>query len=466
MASDQEILFHRTFLSLDLALKIWNEDYNHQNSPGGKPPNRQSKIDSDPLYAYHVQQGPPWPHKAPGDPASSDKKYNALLARSNGSLESLVIVTKRGMSGQDFASVATPWEKSNSVMCGGKFNPVVNEMMEVTGHSAKILDYQLIRPAGVFSYDSGGNPRIDIEDDIKNGVPLMLWLGQMWDSGGGLRGVPPSEGWETYGKYSGGIDVAVLPNGEVRTAVGHLHTSNNGHAISTISPLDFWTPGQRLVASAIRKFTDRISSAAVKGFSNAIKAPTKQLAESTVARLAPKTLPGVAVPTPAVLPAQTIGKRTLLLADDMDVFKPYLSSSTAEAGWYDIVIHGSPESFYILQNGVWKTVSVKEVANIVRPLVGKNDKIRLLACESASRGGPAQELANELKLTVWAPSKSVYPVKGVPIKDANGKVIKFNSAKSFVPDGGKFYQFDPAGGSTIMAGPGRQVNQHVVKRKK
>ena len=83
-----------------------------------------------------------------------------------------------------------------------------------------------------------------------------------------------------------------------------------------------------------------------------------------------------------------------------------------------------------------------------------------------SRGGPAQGLANELKRTVWAPSKSVYPVKGVPIRDAGGNVVKFSSAKSFVPDGGKFFQFDPEGGSAILSGPGRQVNQHVIKRTK
>lgn len=257
----------------------------------------------------------------------------------------------------------------------------------------------------------------------------------------------------------------VLPNGDVIGAQGNLYSRNNGHAVSVMSPLDFWAPGSRLVAAGIRGLTNRMSAAAVKGF-NALRGPSKELAESTVARLAPKTLPGVAVSTRGMLPVETVGKRTIIMADDMPVFKPYLASSKAESGFYDIVIHGDPKSFYILEKGVWKTVSVNDVANAVRPLLGPNDKIRLLACESASRGGPAQELANQLKRTVWAPSKSVYPVQGVPIKDSSGNVVKFSSAKSFVPDGGKFYQFDPAGGATILSGPGRQVNQHVIKRTK
>lgn len=455
MPSEHEIQFHRSFLSLPLSLAIWNEDYNHQNSPGGKPPARQQKMESDPVYAYHVQQGPHWPSKHPGDPASKDRKYNAQMAHADGSLKPLEIVTKRGMAGQNFASVATSWEASNSVLCGkGKFGPVVNEMMEVTGHYANIRDSHLIHPKGIKFTDPS--------ECISNDIPIYLWIHDMYD-GRGLRAVPAPEGWEAFRQYHGGIDVLVLPNGEVIDAKGNAFSANNGHAISVMSPLDFWAPGSRLAAAAIRGLTNRVSAAVVGGF-KALRAPTKELAESTVAKLAPKTLPGVAVSSRGMLPVATAGRRTIIMADDMAQFQPYLASSTAEKGFYDIVIHGDPKSFYILEKGVWKTVSVSEVANAVRPLLGPNDKIRLLACESASRGGPAQELANQLKRTVWAPSKSVYPVHGVPIKDAGGNVVRFSSAKSFVPDGGKFFQFDPAGGSAILAGPGRQVNQHVIKR--
>lgn len=198
-----------------------------------------------------------------------------------------------------------------------------------------------------------------------------------------------------------------------------------------------------------------------------VRTLTRRPPVAVPAMAASNTLTGMAVSTRGMLPAQTMGRRTIIMGDDMAKFTPYLKTNFPEHGFYDIVIHGDPTSFYILENGVWKTVSARDVANLVRPYLRPGDQIRLLACESASTGGPAQQLTNELKQhTVWAPSKSVYPVHGAPIKDANGKVLRFTSHKSFIPDGGKFFQFDPPGGSAILSGPGRQVNQHVIKRTK
>ena len=169
MPSEQEIHFHRSFLGLRMALAIWNEDYNYQNTRGG-PPDRQKRRESDPLYAYHVHQGPHYPSKPPGN--TPDKRYNALLARTDGSLEPLVIITKRGLSGQNFSIAATQWELTNSVLCGSfKFAPVVNAMMEVTGHYANVMDTQLIFPAGI-SFTSP-------EECITNEVPLYLWINEI-----------------------------------------------------------------------------------------------------------------------------------------------------------------------------------------------------------------------------------------------------------------------------------------------
>ena len=36
MPSDYEILFHRSFLNLEMAKAIWNEDYIYQNARGGR----------------------------------------------------------------------------------------------------------------------------------------------------------------------------------------------------------------------------------------------------------------------------------------------------------------------------------------------------------------------------------------------------------------------------------------------
>ena len=146
MPSDYEIGFHRGFLGLQMALSIWNEDASYQSARGGR--DRQRKCESDPVYAYHVEQGPHYPAKPPGD--TPDKRYSALVSRREGSLAPLFIITKRGLSGQNFPVGATQWERTNSVLCGPfAFNPVVNEMMEVTAHCGNVWDSQLIRPAGL-----------------------------------------------------------------------------------------------------------------------------------------------------------------------------------------------------------------------------------------------------------------------------------------------------------------------------
>jgi len=452
MLSDQEIQFHRSFLSLSLSLKIWNEDYTHQNTRGG-PPGRQYKIDSnsDPVFNYHVRQGPHWPSKPPGDEAAGDIKYNALLAHDDGSFESLVITTKRGMTGQNFFSAATPWEIINSVMCpfGGKFIPVVNSMMEVTGHfanvigdSSRILDgvsTYLVHPKGI----SFKTP----SDYITNDVPLYLW-----------KDINVPEGWERFSGSNGGIDVVVLPDGEVVGALGHPFSSNNGTTYSVISPIDFWAPGSRMAAAGIRAVTNRISAAAVKGF-RAIRIPTRKLAERVVSKLAPgNTLTGMAVTR--ALPIKTVGRRTIIMADDMAHFETQLAKTTTESGFFDVVIHGDTNSFYILQNGAWKNLSVSEVAAAIRTNLAPGDKIRLLACKSGVKGGPAQQLANELQRTVWAPNATVYPVHGKPIwKEpaffglfGGKRKLTFKTSKSFVPDGGKFYEFVPQRGVATYKG--------------
>jgi hypothetical protein len=513
MLSEHEIQFHRSFLSLKLALAIWNDYYKYQNSPGGRPPDREKKIESDPVYAYHDFQGPHWPSKPPGDPAARDKKYGALLARADGSLEPLVVTTKRGMSGQNFASAATPWEVTNSVLCGaGEFSPIVNPMMEVTGHYRNVNQQQLIHPKGIdFSEPS---------EYLTNEVPLYYlpeahvtkntaWAG----SNGRVTFHPAPEGWEAFTQYNGGIDILVLPNGEVIGAHGHLYSSNNGHAVSVMSPLDFWAPGSRLLASGIRALTNRISAAAVKGF-KVLTAPSKQLAALSVARLAGKTLPGVAAQT---VPVAFKGSRALVLGDDMAAITTSANQVPGQSGLFDVIVHGDKTSFWILRNKAWEKVSVRDLANAIRPKLGPNDKIRLIGCETGVQGGPAQQLADELGRNVFAPTTAVYPelgtffkashrqfnqiqagtvyesVKGylygvVPDKfgkyvtSRGGELVKHVPGKSLVPvDGGTFKELIAQRGAGQLAGQGgkvvgnevsgvinpgaKKVNQHVIKRK-
>ena len=445
MPSEQEIQFHRSFLGLRMALAIWNEDYNYQNTRGG-PPDRQKRRELDPLYAYHVHQGPHYPAKPPGE--TPDKKYNAFLARSDGSFEPLVITTKRGLTGQNFPIAATQWELTNSVLCGDlKFTPVVNAMMEVTGHYANVMDTQLIHPAGI-SFTSP-------EECITNEVPLYLWINEI-HKGDTVSNLPAPEGWESFTSYFGGIDVLVLPNGEVIGAKGKRYQSNNGSAYSVMSPLDFWAPGSRMLAAGIRGLTSRISAAAVRALKAVMTIPSKELALLSVARLS-GTLPGVAVSTRGVLAVEHLGRRTLIMGEDLAKFRSLMARSHSEAGFYDVVIHGDSTSFQMLikVNGkeVWREVSVREVAAAIGPKLAPGDKIRLLACDVGNTGGPAQQLANELDRTVWASST---PLPATP------KGV--GAQKAFVPiQGGKFHEFIPERGAAKLSGSGGKVTGNEVQ---
>jgi hypothetical protein len=266
---------------------------------------------------------------------------------------------------------------------------------------------------------------------------------------------PAPEGWETFKNYHGGIDVLVLPNGEVIGAKGKAYQSNNGSTYSVMSPLDFWAPGSRMVAAGIRGLTNRITAAAVKGL-KVITTPSKELALLSAARLS-NTLPGVAVATPIVVPFEHLGRRTLIMGEDLAKFRSYMARSHTQSGFYDVMIHGDTNSFQVLVkvNGkeVWREVSVREVAAIIGPKLAPGDKIRLLACEVGQSGGPAQKLANELNRTVWAPSTALPATpKGV------------GSIKAFKPiDGGKFYEFVPERGAAKLSGNGAKVTGNEVQ---
>ena len=444
MPSEQEIHFHRSFLGLKMALAIWNEDYTHQNTRDG-PPNRQNRRDSDPVYAYHVQQGPHYPAKPPGE--APDKRYSAFMARGDGSLEPLVIITKRGLSGQNFRIAATQWELKNSVLCGAsKFTPIVNAMMEVTGHCANVRDTQLISPAGI----GFTKP----EECIASEVPIYLWLNEIRD-GTAVRDLPAPEGWQSFREFHGGIDVVVLPNGEVIGAKGKPYQANNGSTYSVISPLDFWAPGSRMVAAGIRGLTNRTSAAALRAL-RAMTTPTKELALLSAGRLS-GTLPGVAVSTRGMLPMEHMGRRTLIMGEDLPKFRGLMAQSQTQPGLYDVVIHGDSTAFQVLikANGkeVWREVSVREVAAAIGPKLAPGDKIRLLACDVGTTVGPAQQLANELNRTVWASST---PLPATP-KGVGAR-------KAFVPNqGGKFHEFVPERGAAKLSGNGGKVTGNEIQ---
>lgn len=454
MPTESEIQYQRTFLSLPLCRTIYNEDERYQNKnhfPNG-PPNREAKVKSDPVYAYHVHSCPHYPQRAPGLPV--DRVYGGLLARDNGTFDSIMIIPKRG---QDFSKVAEPWERVNSILCSeaGVFRPIVNSSMEVTGHYANRYDGYVLHPKGI-DFNT-------LAEYIENDVEIHF--------------KPPGqfpEGWEDFAashSWKGGIDLYVLPNGKIIDGEGFKFSSNNGHAIPSWSPLDFFSPGRKLAARLIRSFTNRVAATGRSAW-RFVNGPTKEYAQKTLSRLSGKTLTGMAVSgrgAMPILPAQTIGRRTIIMGDDMAGFKQAFQTMPTEAGFFDVAIHGNVSGFWVRHNGRWVQVSVKDVANAVRPYLKTGDKIRLLACETGRRGdGPARQLANELKRTVWAPSQPIYPAYGKATHinpDGTAHIKDFDVSKAVVPVGnGKFYEFEYVVNPAKAVSTGRMVNANVIKR--
>ena len=187
-----------------------------------------------------------------------------------------------------------------------------------------------------------------------------------------------------------------------------------------------------------------------------VAAPSEELALLSVARLS-RTLPGVAVTTRGVLSMEHLARRTFIMGEDLAKFRGLMAQAQTQAGFYDVVIHGDSTAFQILikANGkeVWREVSVREVAAAIGPKLAPGDKIRLLACDVGTTGGPAQQLANELDRTVWASSTRVPAVpKGV------------GAQKAFVPrQGGKFYEFVPERGAATLSGNAGKVTGNEVQ---
>jgi hypothetical protein len=167
---------------------------------------------------------------------------------------------------------------------------------------------------------------------------------------------------------------------------------------------------------------------------------------------AEETLTGIAVSRGSRLPAKHLNQRSIIADADMaeldGIFTLYAKRTP---GIYDILIHGNQKTFSILVKGpngqtVAKAVSARDVADAVRPYLKPGDQIRLVACEvGKGGGGPAQELADLLKRTVWAPTHEVFPRMGKMMINKKTGEQYFTRRQSFVPLGtGHFKPFSPA----------------------
>jgi hypothetical protein len=250
-----------------------------------------------------------------------------------------------------------------------------------------------------------------------------------------------------------------------------LAVTGHPHLATMVTPPEIQTAIMtfQLVGGITRMLTSLAVNAGRQGARRVLAGATRELAnaealELSGGRLARTTSPGMAVTTGRVLQVEHLGRRTIIMGEDMTEIRSAMAQSQPEAGFYDVVIHGDSTSFgiHVKVNGKidWRPVSVRELANIIRPQLKPGDKIRLLACEVGNTGGPAQQLANELEREVWA---STTKVPAVP--KATPGVIR----RSFVPKaGGKFNQFIPERGAGTLAGGGQVTGnelQGVIRAK-
>jgi hypothetical protein len=211
------------------------------------------------------------------------------------------------------------------------------------------------------------------------------------------------------------------------------------------------------------------------------------------------TLKGMAVATPTKIPVAFPGSKALVLGDDMAQIAPHANKIPSQTGLFDVVVHGDKTGFYILQNNAWQKVSVRDLADAIRPKLGRNDKIRLIGCETGVFGGPAQQLANELGRNLFAPTTTVYPMQGTFWKPSHpkfntiqggtvyesvkghlfevtpdkfgkyvasrgGELVKFVTGNSIVPvDGGTFTEVFAQRGAGQLAGKGGKVIGNEVQ---
>lgn len=134
------------------------------------------------------------------------------------------------------------------------------------------------------------------------------------------------------------------------------------------------------------------------------------------------------------------------LMDKAELFSQYISKrkDVDPGGKFDIIAHGTADMMQVEHNGRKVMIDSRTAAKMIRSLPGYKDgqSIRLLACNAGARGqGFAQNLANKLGVTVYAPSDYLWAKSNgshfIAAKDSRG-----------LPDRsrmGKFKKFSPGG---------------------
>lgn len=152
---------------------------------------------------------------------------------------------------------------------------------------------------------------------------------------------------------------------------------------------------------------------------------------------------------PAVDPARLPGHQPTQVSftGKGDALGAAAKSVTPEPGYFDVVVHGDPSSFYLLHNGSWVPVKANSVRKYVARQPGYNGQpIRLISCEAGAAGdGIAKAMANGLGVNVRAPVETVW------INTENGQLIV--GADPAKPNANGWREFEPYKAGDAVAKP-------------
>ena len=101
-------------------------------------------------------------------------------------------------------------------------------------------------------------------------------------------------------------------------------------------------------------------------------------------------------------------KRVTLAAPD-DRFAAAAKNVLPEAGFMDVVVHGSPDAFHVLHNGQWVELKANSMRTWLKKQGYGGEPIRLLSCEVGAHGKAiAQSIADGLGVSVKAPNDLIW----------------------------------------------------------
>ncbi|MER6787917.1 hypothetical protein ABT330_25390 [Streptomyces sp. NPDC000658] len=140
--------------------------------------------------------------------------------------------------------------------------------------------------------------------------------------------------------------------------------------------------------------------------------------------------------------AAAAGAKGINLMDEGDVFGEVAAAKTsAKAGYYDVIIHGSKTDFGSSMDAWEKgtNISHRVLAQILRQDEGwTGGPIRLISCNTGSCGATAaQNLSNKLGVQVLAPTEKVWIFGNGRLRVSDKSSGKLGEWKLFEPGGNK-----------------------------